>query len=75
MNKDKVIKDLKKQNDKLKNQYQLLEIRHISLEMENQRLKDKIEKINKIFEDGCFEDGCDCIKIYDEIILERKGEN
>ena len=44
MNKDKVIKDLKERNDKLKNQYQLQEIRLFHLEYVNQKQKEVIDK-------------------------------
>lgn len=64
MNKDKIIKDLKERNDKLKNQYQLQEIRLHSLEYENKKLHKeldyadnyniyliaKLDKIKEIFE-------------------------
>lgn len=49
MNKDKIIKDLKERNDKLKNQYELLEIRtnHLERQVENQKeiIKKQTEKI------------------------------
>lgn len=32
---------------------------------EKQRLKEEIKWIMEAFEKGYFEDGCDCIKIYD----------
>ena len=48
MNKDKVIKDLRERNDKLKNQYEIMQIRNCSLE---QHIK-TLEKRNKELEDG-----------------------
>ena len=50
MNKDKIIKDLKKRNAKLKNQNELKDIRCCHLEQENQKLKKELEKYNKIKE-------------------------
>ena len=47
MNKDKVIKDLKKHNDSLNNQYRLRDIRCIHLENEIQRQKKEIENLKK----------------------------
>ena len=41
---------------------------------ERKRLKKIINDIYKIFEEGHFEDGCDCIKIYD-YLQKIKGEN
>lgn len=52
MNKDKVIKDLKERNDKLKNQYQIQEIRLHSLEYENKKYKELLDKIKKILEEN-----------------------
>ena len=43
MNKDKIIKDLKERNDKLKNQYQLQEIRLHSLEYEKEKLHKELD--------------------------------
>ena len=48
MNKDKVIKDLRERNDKLKSQYEIMQIRNCALE---QRVK-SLEKRNKELEDG-----------------------
>ena len=55
MNKDKSIKDLKERNDKLKNQYELLQIRNHhqvyvnkKLEQENKQLKDNWNKLKEI---------------------------
>lgn len=42
MNKDKIIKDLKKRNAKLKNQNELKDIRCCHLEQENQKLKKQL---------------------------------
>lgn len=47
MNKDKIIKDLKKRNAKLKNQNELKDIRCCHLEQENQKYKEVIDKISK----------------------------
>lgn len=48
MNKDKQIKDLKERNDKLKNQYQLQEIRLHHLEYVNNKYKIVLDKIKEI---------------------------
>ena len=48
MNKDKIIKDLKKRNTKLKEQYELRDIRCIHLEQENEELKEDIIKKEKL---------------------------
>ena len=40
------------------------------LQQENQKYKEVIEKIKDIFDNGIFEDGCDCILI--EKLLEDK---
>ena len=48
MNKDKVIKDLKERNDKLKSQYEIMQIRNCALE---QHIK-SLEKRNKELENG-----------------------
>ena len=48
MNKDKIIKDLKKRNAKLKEQYELRDIRCIYLEQENEKLKEDIIKKEKL---------------------------
>lgn len=47
MNKDKIIKDLKKRNDSLKMQYEYRNIRCISLERENQRLLEENQQLKK----------------------------
>ena len=47
MNKDKIIKDLKKRNAKLKNQNELKNIRCCHLEQENKQLKEVVNKIKK----------------------------
>ena len=47
MNKDKIIKDLKKRNDSLKMQYEYRNIRCIHLENENQRLQQENEQLKK----------------------------
>ena len=44
MIKDKIIKDLKERNDKLKNQYYLQEIRLHSLEYKNNKQKEVLDK-------------------------------
>ena len=48
MNKDKIIKDLKKRNAKLKNQNELKDIRCCHLEQENQELKNNKIKNDKL---------------------------
>lgn len=48
MNKDKIIKDLKKRNAKLKNQNELKDIRCCHLEQENQKLKNNKIKDDKL---------------------------
>jgi len=48
MNKDKVIKDLRERNDKLKSQYEIMQIRNCALE---QHVK-SLEKRNKELENG-----------------------
>jgi len=48
MNKDKVIKDLRERNDKLKNQYEIMQIRNCALEQHTKSL----EKRNKELENG-----------------------
>ncbi len=45
MNKDKIIKDLKKRNDSLKMQYEYRNIRCICLENENKRLLEENEQL------------------------------
>lgn len=47
MNKDKIIKDLKKQNDSLKLQYEYRNIRCIHLEKENERLQQENQQLKK----------------------------
>ena len=47
MNKDKIIKDLKKRNDSLKMQYEYRNIRCINLENENQRLLEENQQLKK----------------------------
>lgn len=47
MNKDKIIKDLKKRNDSLKMQYEYRNIRCIHLEYENQRLQQENQQLKK----------------------------
>ena len=42
----------------------------IELEQQNKKYKEVIEKIKDIFDNGTFEDGCDCILI--EKLLEDK---
>lgn len=42
----------------------------IELQQENKKYKEVIEKIKDIFDNGTFEDGCDCILI--ENLLEDK---
>lgn len=48
MNKDKIIKDLKERNDKLKRQYEYERIRVCHLEYENERLKIKLNSHKRI---------------------------
>lgn len=50
------------ENCKLREQHN---INDISLLDENNRLNNIINYIWQVFENGSFEDGCDCIKIYD----------
>ena len=50
MNKDKIIKDLKKQNDSLKLQYEYRNIRCVHLEIENQQLKHNRDKAIRTLE-------------------------
>ena len=46
-------------------------IKHLfELQQENKKYKEVIEKIKDIFDNGTFEDGCDCILI--EKLLEDK---
>ena len=47
MNKDKIIKDLKKRNDSLKMQYEYRNIRCIHLERENERLREENQQLKK----------------------------
>ena len=47
MNKDKIIKDLKKRNDSLKMQYEYRNIRCIHLEKENERLQQENQQLKK----------------------------
>ena len=47
MNKDKIIKDLKKRNDSLKMQYEYINIRCIHLEKENERLQQENQQLKK----------------------------
>lgn len=48
MNKDKIIKDLKKRNDSLKMQYEYRNIRCIHLEKENEILRENAENNDKV---------------------------
>lgn len=48
MNKDKVIKDLRERNDKLKNQYDLLQFRNWQLEHKQEKLKTIIKDIKDL---------------------------
>ena len=57
------------ENCKLREQHN---INDISLLDENNRLNNIINYIWQVFENGSFEDGCDCIKIYD-YLKELKG--
>lgn len=54
MNRDKIIKDLRKQNDSLKLQYEYRNIRCIHLEKENQQLKkqknDVVSEIKRVLD-------------------------
>lgn len=50
MNKDKIIKDLKKRNDKLAEQYRLRDIRCVHLEIENQSLQAEVKTFKSDFE-------------------------
>lgn len=45
MNKDKIIKDLKEQNDSLKLQYEYRNIRCVHLEKENERLQQENQQL------------------------------
>lgn len=47
MNKDKIIKDLKERNSKLKKQYELRDIRCCHLEQEIARLEKQMEVLEK----------------------------
>lgn len=47
MNKDKIIKDLKENNRKLKNQYELQEIRLYSSQHKVDELKEENQRLNK----------------------------
>ena len=47
MNKDKIIKDLKKRNDSLKMQYEYRNTRCIHLEKENERLQQENQQLKK----------------------------
>lgn len=47
MNKDKTIKDLKERNDKLKYQYDMLEIKNCSNELKIMHLQQRFENIKK----------------------------
>lgn len=77
MNKDKIIKDLKERNDKLKHQYELQEIRLHSLEYKNNKQKELLDKIKEILKDpdrdGFDEDGYDD-SYYDMIYTQRIKE-
>jgi chromosome segregation ATPase len=46
VNKDKTIKDLKERNDKLKNQYDLLEMRNYNLNNKVERQKEIIKQLD-----------------------------
>ena len=48
MNKDKIIKDLKEQNRKLKNQYELQEVRLYSSQHKVDELKEENKRLNNI---------------------------
>jgi hypothetical protein len=48
MNKDKIIKDLKEKNHKLKNQYELQEVRLYSSQHKVDELKEDNKKLNNI---------------------------
>lgn len=48
MNFNKTIKDLKKRNDKLQEQYRLRDIRCVHLEKENEELKKQVEEVELI---------------------------
>lgn len=86
MNKDKIIKDLKEKNRKLKNQYELQEVRLHSLqhkvdelEEENKRLNNIINKAIKYIneESKSLDAGLSikkCINVY-ELLSILRGEN
>ena len=52
MNKDKIIKDLKKRNDSLKMQYEYRNIRCVHLEKENERLQQENQQLKKQKDDA-----------------------
>lgn len=68
MNKDKVIKDLKERNNKLKHQYELLEIREIHYENENKQLKERINNADEFCDRYM---GCD-LELFDMYELLNK---
>lgn len=57
MNKDKIIKDLKKRNDSLKMQYEYRNIRCIHLENENNKLQQENQQLkenyDRIYNENC----------------------
>ena len=74
--KEKQVEQLEKEIDRLNKEYERIynencklrenhNINDITLLDENDRLNNIINYIWQVFENGSFEDGCDCIKIYD----------
>lgn len=74
MNKDKIIKDLKKRNDSLKLQYEYRNIRCINLEHENQKLQRENQQLKKQ-KDDVVKNAKEKIKRYESYINDLKKGN
>ena len=74
--KNNCLKVGKYKDEKAKDKFEMLchledfEVQYWELQQENRKYKEVIEKIKDIFNNGTFEDGCDCILI--EELLEDK---